>query len=125
MAATILQRRDRLRVYESGEDVTPRNLIHPLYSSLEDRRTAFDAIGLAQLLGSSHGGSVSQIPMLHQQTRQSLATVSSFSSIYTVDEIDSLVGSARPSLKDSVKDDDDAPSQFQLPRYSILYPNTQ
>lgn len=114
---------------EEGEDVTPKTLDHPEFATT--RRTAFDAI--AALATSSTAIGAQQAST--SPARPSLVTVSSFSSVYTLDEIlaakasrqqsDSIISSARVSLRESAKDiiepvkgpadvDCDAPSQYHL-----------
>ncbi|XP_011503022.1 PREDICTED: WD repeat-containing protein 78-like [Ceratosolen solmsi marchali] len=118
---TILQKRDRLRIYYEGEDLTPRFLVNPLYSSLEDKRTAFDVISLAQL-ENSRSTSVN-----HVRTSYVISSPL-FSSIYSLDEIidakcnDSIISFTKESNKASIKtfdvieDTEDVPSQFHLPQ---------
>ncbi|XP_014206110.1 WD repeat-containing protein 78-like, partial [Copidosoma floridanum] len=120
---TVLQRRERLRIYESGEDVTPRNLVHPVYGPVYDRRTAFDQTNL----GSSRATSLVSAPC-QKTSSQPMATcsTSSFSSVYTLDEVlqslgtsDRLGSSSKPVplLYPGIPEvDDDAPSQYRLPR---------
>lgn len=88
---TLLQKRERLRVNVevSGEDVTPRNLTHPIYGIVEDRRTAFDQMNLGSSRNTSlyNIGNSARNSLNNQNARHSNVTISSFSSTCTIDEI--------------------------------------
>lgn len=115
---TIFQRRDQIRIYEGSEDVTPRGLMHPDYHALEERITAFDKITQVIFKQSPSAGPIGQ---------STLSTQTSFTSIYTVDDLvvtkyssqTSLGGSLRAASEKAIKpieDDDETPTQFPLPK---------
>ncbi|KAL7305904.1 hypothetical protein TKK_0001909 [Trichogramma kaykai] len=116
-ATTLLQKRDRLRVFDSGDDVTPRNLVHPLHATigqLGERRTAFDPIVADNYDKSSKV----------ETQRPSFATLSSFSSAYTIDDANAKTDKVeedlgprsptRPLVLQDVVVALDAPSQYHL-----------
>ncbi|KAJ8679971.1 hypothetical protein QAD02_015758 [Eretmocerus hayati] len=127
----LLARRDRLRVFDAGEDVTPRSLVHPHFGHVEERRTAFDALG--RLASGSRNASFSAIGggagMGSRSQRPSLITLSSsFGSQLSIDDVlqaaagraDSLASGSVHALllhpKPAPHEDGDAPSQYHLPR---------
>jgi hypothetical protein len=126
VAATILQRRDRLHIYYEGEDLTPRFLVNSMYGSLEDRRTAFDMISLANAMNSQ---SISGT----QMRISNITPLLSFSSCCTLDEIvcvrqnESFVSWTKESIKgsskafDVVEDTEDVPPLFHLPKQVDIY----
>ena len=127
--STTSNRRDRLRIIEDGEDVTPRGLTHPQYNILKERRTVFDSVALNTGIEPNFPSTITVSN--NNQVRPSLATTSSISSILMSieDSTESKTESSddlkqkispfpfRPVEIEDVGTDDDAPSQYHLSRY--------
>lgn len=110
VASTLLQQRQAFRVIHENVDVTPKPLVHPTFSTIdENQTTALETIGLFQT------GSGSQL----QITSSRASGIRTSSSILLKSDdlqMESLLSTQVCEFLPTEEDEDAAPSPFFLPR---------
>lgn len=117
LSSAILQQRQTLRVIDNDVDVTPKLLVHPIYSSIDEKQiTAFEAIGLSQTGSFGQLSNTSGWNTIKKSSSVIVRTSSVAGSSIEGDEV------AFESLLSTQTDEyflyskERAPSQFYLPR---------